>query len=102
MIDWDYAGWNSPLFDLSNLASNAQLSREQEERLLTAYFGRAPDQRLWTSYTAMKCASLLRETMWSMVSEITSHLDFDYAAYTEDYLARFVAANTARKELHAG
>jgi thiamine kinase-like enzyme len=99
IIDWDYAGWNSPLFDLSNLASNAEFSREQEERLLTAYYGRAPDQRMWTSYTAMKCASLLRETMWSMVSEITSHLDFDYAAYTEDYLGRFVAANAARKEM---
>jgi thiamine kinase-like enzyme len=102
MIDWDYAGWNSPLFDLANLASNAQFPHEQEERLLTAYFGRAPDRRLWTSYTAMKCASLLRETMWSMVSEITSHLDFDYAAYTEDYLGRFAAANAARRMLHGG
>jgi len=37
----------------------------------------------------MKCASLLRETLWSMVSEIHSTLDFDYAAYTSDYLARF-------------
>ena len=46
----------------------------------------------------MKCASLLRETMWSMVSEIILELDFDYAAYTEDYLGRFVRANAARKE----
>jgi hypothetical protein len=50
----------------------------------------------------MKCASLLRETMWSMVSEIISNLDFDYAAYTEDYLARFARAIAARKaERHA-
>ena len=40
----------------------------------------------------MKCASLLRETLWSMVSEIHSTLDFDYAAYTRDYLARFERA----------
>ena len=40
----------------------------------------------------MKCASLLRETMWSMVSEIHSTLDFDYVAYTLDYLARFERA----------
>ena len=99
MIDWDYAGWNSPLFDLANLASNAEFPREQEERLLISYYGRAPDSRLWASYTAMKCASLLRETMWSMVSEIASRLDFDYAAYTEDYLGRFTRANAARKEL---
>lgn len=42
----------------------------------------------------MKCASLLRETMWSMVSEITSDIDFDYAAYTAENLARFTAALT--------
>ena len=37
----------------------------------------------------MKCASLLRETMWSMVSEIHSAIDFDYAAYTAENLDRF-------------
>ena len=101
LIDWDYAGWNSPLFDLANLASNAEFDSAAEERLLTAYFGRAPDARLWSSYTAMKCASLLRETLWGMVSEITSHLAFDYAAYTEDYLARFARADAARRQSHA-
>lgn len=40
----------------------------------------------------MKCASLLRETMWSMVSEIHSELDYDYTAYTAENLARFEAA----------
>ena len=102
LIDWDYAGWNSPLFDLANLASNAELPRDQEERLLAAYFGRAPDARLWTSYTAMKCASLLREAMWSMVSEIVSELDFDYAAYTEDYLGRFARADAERRAQRHG
>jgi len=97
MIDWDYAGWNSPLFDLANLASNAELPRGEEERLLASYFGRAPDARLWTSYTAMKSASLLREALWSMVSEMVSELDFDYAAYTEDYLGRFARADAERK-----
>ena len=40
----------------------------------------------------MKCASLLREALWSMVSEIHSKLDFDYPAYTADYLGRFERA----------
>jgi len=97
LIDWDYAGWNSPLFDLANLASNAEFDHAAEEHLLAEYFGRPPDARLWKSYTAMKCASLLRETLWGMVSEITSQLAFDYAAYTADYLARFTRADEARK-----
>ena len=40
----------------------------------------------------MKCASLLRETLWSMVSELHSTLDFDYRAYTAENLRRFEAA----------
>ncbi len=40
----------------------------------------------------MKCASLLRETMWSMVSELTSEIDFDYSAYTAENLRRFERA----------
>ena len=37
----------------------------------------------------MKCASLLRESMWSMVSEIYSTLDFDYVQYIAENLERF-------------
>jgi hypothetical protein len=40
----------------------------------------------------MTAASLLRETMWSMVSEIYSTVDFDYVAYTAENLRRFDAA----------
>lgn len=92
LIDWDYAGFNSPLFDLGGLASNNGLSPEQEEWLLEAYFDRPVTDELRRRYTAMKCASLLRETMWSMVSEIHSDLDFDYAAYTAENLKRFETA----------
>ena len=95
LIDWDYAGFNSPLFDLANLASNARLDAEQEAWVLSTYYGRAPDETLWGSYRAMKCASLLREAMWSMVSEIYSTIDFDYAAYTRDYMDRFARAHAA-------
>lgn len=82
LIDWEYAGMNSPLFDLGGIASNNGFSLDQEIRLLEAYFGVTPSAQLWRSYSAMKCASLLRETLWSMVSEITSDIDFDYPAYT--------------------
>jgi len=37
----------------------------------------------------MKCASLLRETMWSMVSEVKSSIDFDYSNYTKENLDRY-------------
>ncbi len=92
LIDWDYAGFNTPLFDLGGLASNNRLSPAQERQMLELYFETPASDDLMRRYGAMKCASLLRETMWSMVSEITSKLDIDFAAYTAENLARFRAA----------
>jgi thiamine kinase-like enzyme len=78
LVDWDYAGFNSPLFDIGGLASN--------------YFDRPASDDLRRRFAAMTAASLLRETMWSMVSEIHSDLDFDYRAYTAENAARWEAA----------
>ena len=89
LIDWDYAGLNTPVFDLGGLASNNGLSEVQERLMLELYFEAPADDALFHRYHAMKCASLLRETMWSMVSEITSTLDEDFAAYTAENLNRF-------------
>ncbi len=89
LIDWDYAGFNSPLFDLANLASNNEYTQDLERQLLEMYFEQVVSDDLWKRYFAMKCASLLRESMWSMVSEIHSSLDFDYVQYTTENLDRF-------------
>ena len=89
LIDWDYAGFNSPLFDLANLVSNNGLSVEQEDWVLEIYFDRRPDDGARRAYYAMKCASLLREGFWSLVSETHSAIDFDYVSYTEKNLKRF-------------
>lgn len=89
LIDWDYAGFNSPLFDLGGLASNNALGLAQETRMLEQYFDRPVAASLWRNYLAMKAASALREALWSMVSEIHSTLPFDYAAYTRANLASY-------------
>ena len=99
LIDWDYAGFNSPLFDLGNLCSNNDVAEPDEKWLLGAYFERPLTADLWHRYQAMKCASLLREAMWSMVAEHHSTLDFDYVAYTNDYLARFERAYQSLRQL---
>ncbi len=89
LIDWDYAGFNSPIFDLANLASNNEFDRPLEMHLLELYFDTRPDEVLSQSYQAMKCASLLREAMWSMVSELHSQIDHDFLTYTKENLSRF-------------
>lgn len=92
LVDWEYGGFNSPLFDLGGLASNNELSPALEERLLERYFEAPVTDDLRRRYHAMKCASLLREAMWSMVSEIHLTIDFDYHAYTAENLARYEQA----------
>ena len=98
LIDWDYAGFNSPLFDLANIASNNEFSSDLESALLTAYLGAPPDAAYTRRFATMKCASLLRETLWSMVSEIHSAIDFDFAAYSAENLARYERAVGAYEE----
>jgi thiamine kinase-like enzyme len=92
LIDWDYAGFNSPLFDLGGLASNNGFSEKQEVWMLENYFEKPTNDSLLREYQAMKCASLLRETMWSMVSEIHSQIDFDFVIYSQQNLAAFHSA----------
>ncbi|MHA6686130.1 phosphotransferase [Mesorhizobium sp. A556] len=93
LIDFEYAGFNTAMFDLAGLSSNSGMAEEQAAHLLAVYFGNETSDEISQSHAAMQCASLLREAMWSMISEL--HLDapgVDYVAYTHDNLARLEAA----------
>jgi thiamine kinase-like enzyme len=98
LVDWDYAGWNTPLFDLGGLSSNNGLNEQDNEAMLAAYYEAPITDALRRRFRAMLCASLLRESMWSMVSEQRSTIDFDYVAYTNENLRRFHAAWAAFQE----
>ncbi len=95
LVDWDYAGYNTPLFDLANLASNNGFDADQEDRLLQAYYRKDVTDGQRRSLACMKCISLLRETLWSIVQEIHSSLDFDFEEYTQKNLSRFEEAHAA-------
>jgi thiamine kinase-like enzyme len=93
LIDFEYAGFSTAMFDLAGAASNAGMTAEESDELLGAYFGSAPSADIRRSHAAMQCASLLREAMWSMVSEL--HLSapgVDYVAYTKENLEKLEAA----------
>jgi len=89
LIDWEHAGLTSPLFDLANLVTNNDLNSDHEDWVLHRYFSSAMKSDIKGQYKAMKSASLLREALWSLVSEINSVIDFDYKSYSNDYLERF-------------
>lgn len=98
LIDWEYAGFNTPLFDLAGLASNNDVAEQIQKEMLESYFETPLTDDLWARYQAMKIASLLREVMWSMVSELYSKLDFDYGKYTQICLEKFEPAYDSYKK----
>lgn len=91
LIDWEYGGFGTAMFDLANLSANGSYGAAEDGALLAAYFGDgADDAGLRRAFAAMKAASALREALWAMVSDV--HLrtpGIDYQAHARDYLARF-------------
>jgi thiamine kinase-like enzyme len=89
LIDWEYGGFGTAMFDLANLSSNGAFGEAQDAALLDAYFeGKVADD-LRRAFRAMKAASALREALWALVSDV--HLrtpGVDYKAHARDYLAR--------------
>jgi thiamine kinase-like enzyme len=93
LIDFEYAGFSTAMFDLAGATSNAGLSPDQSEEFLIAYFGRPPSSEIRRSLAAMQCASLLREAMWSMTSELYLNAPgADYVGYTAENLTRLQEA----------
>src|SRR5471032_166605 len=89
LIDWEYAGFGTAMFDLANLSSNGEFTAGDDAALLDAYFDGKVDDALRAAFTAMKAASVLREALWAMVSAV--HLKTpgaDYQAHARTYLAR--------------
>lgn len=89
LIDFEYAGFGTAMFDLAGAAASAEMDEPQSEALLRAYFDAAPEDATWRAFDAMQGAALIRESMWAMVSDI--HLaapGADYKAYTAENLAR--------------
>ena len=100
LVDWEYAR-------LQFAALRSRRPRLEQRAAACNYARRCSNiisskpvtDQLRYRFAAMTAASLLRETMWSMVSEIHSQIDFDFASYTAENLARFEKAYAAFKAM---
>lgn len=93
LIDWEYGGFGTAMFDLANVSANNSFSEPEQKRLLDVYFEKTPDEATQRAFDAMKIASTLREALWGMVSEL--HLNapgVDYVAHANEYLGRYEQA----------
>ncbi|MBS0537920.1 MAG: phosphotransferase family protein [Proteobacteria bacterium] len=92
LIDWEYGGFGTAMFDLANLSSNGAFGAADDAALLALYFDGKADDPLRASFVAMKAASALREALWAMVSDVHLRLPgIDYARHARTYLARLDA-----------
>jgi thiamine kinase-like enzyme len=87
ILDWEYAGMNTPFFDLAIVSENHQFTEEQEQMLLRAYFG-SVDSTLIERTRRMKELFLLRDATWSLIQSSISDSDFDFLGYADHLFRR--------------
>jgi thiamine kinase-like enzyme len=94
IIDWEYAGMGDRYFDLGNFAVNNELDDEQEEQLLSAYFGEPPDAPRLARLKLFRVMSDFREAMWGVVQTAISELDYDFRGYAAKHFERMGRASS--------
>ena len=90
IVDWEYAGMGDRFFDLANFSVNHELSEDESDVLLEAYFGELrPEDR--EHLRLMRFMSDFREAMWGVLQQGISRLDFDYEDYASRHFERALA-----------
>jgi thiamine kinase-like enzyme len=89
LIDYEYSGNNEASFELGNVWSESNLSLEQLEELVTAYWGRplrnkVARARLWG------LMSKYGWTLWGSIQDGISDLDFDFWGWAVEKYERAV------------
>lgn len=89
IIDWEYAGFNTALFDLAAFSSFCALPQDLEARALETYFASGITEELHQKFIALKCASELWTYLWSLVAERHYALDLDYQKIARGHKTNF-------------
>jgi thiamine kinase-like enzyme len=90
LIDYEYSGNNEASFELGNVWSESNLSHEQLESLIAAYWGRpllnkVARARLWG------LMSKYGWTLWGSIQDGISDIDFDFWGWAMEKYERAVA-----------
>jgi thiamine kinase-like enzyme len=90
LIDYEYSGNNDACFELGNIWSESNLSLDQLDELVTAYYGR----RLRHKLARARLWGLMSKygwTLWASIQEGVSDIDFDFWAWGMEKYERAVA-----------
>jgi thiamine kinase-like enzyme len=88
IVDWEYSGNNDPMWDLGDLAVEAELGPEQEAALLEAYFDGAPPPVAQGRMVLYKAMCDLLWTLWGVIQHANGNPVDDFWAYAVNRLER--------------
>jgi thiamine kinase-like enzyme len=92
IVDWEYAGMGHRCFDLGNVSVNNNFSEADDERLLSAYYGKPPSDGRRATLALMRILSDAREAAWGVLQAEISELEFDFGRYARTHFERLTAA----------
>jgi thiamine kinase-like enzyme len=92
IVDWEYAGMGDRYFDLGNFAVNNELGADDEDALLSLYFGEPATDRRRATLALFRYMSDFREAMWGVLQTAVSDIEYDYEDYARRHFARLTAA----------
>ncbi len=90
LIDYEYSGNNDPCFELGNIWSEADLSPDHLEWLVTDYYGSARRHQIARA-RLLGLMSKYGWTLWAAISAATCTLEFDFWAWGMEKYERAVA-----------
>lgn len=88
MLDWEYAAWGNPYFDLAMIVSNAELDEARACKMLQTYFGECRPADLART-RLQQVQSALREAMWSVIAKpVLDTTGWDYDGWADLYFEK--------------
>ncbi|WP_424929982.1 phosphotransferase [Amaricoccus tamworthensis] len=97
MVDWEYSGMNDPLWDVGDLAVEAELSPEGEAELLQGYFGRDATDFEMGRFVIYKAMCDLLWTLWGLIQHSDGNTAEDFWAYSTGRFDRCRALINSRE-----
>jgi thiamine kinase-like enzyme len=104
LVDWEYAGMNDPMWDLGDLAVEAEFGPEQEDGLLRAYFAGPPPPAAVGRMVICKGLCDLVWTLWGLIQVMHDNPADDFWAYALrrfERCRRLMASRAFRRALGA-
>jgi thiamine kinase-like enzyme len=83
LIDYEYSGNNDPCFELGNTSTECDLTEEQVEELVEAYFGE-PSRNKLARVRLQALVSAYGWSLWGAIQACASDLDFDFTSWGQE------------------